>query len=120
MHLGIGTKKRVNHWARAFPFELNGMFTSTHLNVVPLDSYNTLLGMDWLFTHRTKVNCYENSIEFLVDDGDKRILQGNMIPTLVRIVTSMQENHNYRKGCVLFAMHVSINKGEDVDDNEFF
>ena len=29
------TKKKVHHWVRACAFELNGMPTSTHLNVFP-------------------------------------------------------------------------------------
>lgn len=46
--LAMGTKKIVHHWVRACEFELNGMPTSTHLNVLPLGSYNMLLGMDSL------------------------------------------------------------------------
>jgi len=36
VQLAIGTKKRVHHWVRACAFELNGMSTTTHLNVLPL------------------------------------------------------------------------------------
>ena len=46
MKLAIGTKKRVHHWVRACAFDLNGMPTEAHLNVLPLGSYNMLLGMD--------------------------------------------------------------------------
>ena len=66
--LAIGTKRRVHHWVRSRAFELNGMPTLSHLNVLPLGSYSMFLGMDWLFTHRTKVDYYENSIECLDDD----------------------------------------------------
>jgi len=41
-----GTKKRVHHWVRDYAFELNGMPTSTHLNVLPLGSYSMIFGMD--------------------------------------------------------------------------
>ena len=63
VQLDTSTKKRVHHWVRAYAFDLNGMSTSTHLNVFSLGSYNMLLGMDWLYLHRTKVDCYEKSIE---------------------------------------------------------
>jgi len=33
-----------------------------------------ILGMDWLFTKWTKIECYEKDIECLDDDGEKRIL----------------------------------------------
>lgn len=74
---------------RACTFELNGMLTSTHLNVLPLGSYSILLGMDWLYLHKTKLDCYEKAIKWLDDNGEKRILQGKKKPTSVRMVTSM-------------------------------
>lgn len=72
--MAIGTKRRVHHWVRPCVFELNGMPRSTHLNVLPLGSYSMLLGMDWLFIHKTKVDYYDKVIEFLDDDGERRIL----------------------------------------------
>ena len=70
MQLATGTKKRVHNWVRACAFELNGMTTSMHLNLPPLGSYNILLGMDWLYLYRTKVDCYENNIECLDENGE--------------------------------------------------
>jgi len=94
------------------------MPTSVHLNVLILGSYNMLLGMDWFYPHRSKLDCYENIIECLDDDGEKRILQGEKKPTSMRMVTTMQAKHNYRKGCVLFIVHVPSDKGKDVKDIE--
>jgi len=45
VQLAISTKKRVHHWVRALAFELNGMPTSTHLNVLSLGSYGMLFGV---------------------------------------------------------------------------
>ena len=75
VQLAIGTKKRVHHWVRACSFELNSMPKKTHLNVLPLGSYSMLLGMDWLYLQRTKVDCYDKAIDCLDDNGEKRILQ---------------------------------------------
>ena len=36
----------------------------------------------------------------------------------VRMVTTMKEKHSHRKGCVLFAVHISNYKGKDVEDAE--
>jgi len=51
------------------------MSAPTYLNVIPLGSYIMLLGMEWFYIHRTKVDFYDKVIEFLDDDGDMRILQ---------------------------------------------
>jgi len=109
-------KKRVHHWVRAYAFDLNGMPTATHLNVLPLHSYNMFLGMHWLYLHRTKVYCYEKSIECVDDNGEPRVLQGKKKATSVRMVTAMQAKHSRRKGCKLFVVHISSDKGKEVED----
>eukprot|EP00253_Pinus_taeda_P034736 PITA_34736 len=118
VQLAIKTKKRGHHWVRACAFELNGMPTSTHLNFLPFRSYNMILDKDWLFTHKTKVDCYEKATEFLDYNGEKRILQGKKNPTLMRMVTTMHAKCNCKKGCVLFVVHVSSDKGKDVENDE--
>jgi len=118
VQLATGTKKRVYHWVRAYAFELNGMPTSTHLNVLLLGSYSMLLGMDWLYLHRTKVEFYDKAIACLDDNGEQRFLQGKKNATSIRMVTIMQEKRNRRKGCVLFAVQISSDKGKDVEDTK--
>ena len=67
-----------------------------------------LLGMDWLYFYRTKVDCYDKSIECVVDNGEQRVLQGNKKDTSVRMVTTIQAKRSHRKGCVLFAIHFLV------------
>jgi len=74
VELAIGTKKRVHHWVRACEFGLNGMPTTTHLNVFPLGLYNMILGMDWPYLHETKVDFFYKAIECVDDSGEKRAL----------------------------------------------
>ena len=73
VQLLIVIKKRVDHWLRNFSFELNGMSTLAHLNVIFLGSYS-MLGMDWLYLQRTKVEFYDNVIECVDNNGEHRIL----------------------------------------------
>lgn len=107
MQLAIGTKKRFHHRVRSCEFYLNGMSTLAHLNVLPLEPYNMLLGMDWLYIHRTKVDCYDKAIECLYDDGERRILQGKNKHASVRMVIVMQATCSSKKGCVMFEIHIS-------------
>ncbi len=116
VQLAIGTKKQFHHWVRASTFYLNGMLTATHLNVLLLESYSVLLGIDWFHLHRTKVDCYDRSIECLDDNGEQRVLKGKKKATLVRMVTTMQENRSRRKWCALFTVHISSDKGKKVED----
>ena len=110
VQLATGTKKRVHHWVRACTFDLNGMSTAAYLNVLSLRSYNMLLGMDWLYLHRTKVDCYDKAIECVDDDGEPRVLQGKKKTTSVRMVTTMQAKCSRMKWCKLFAVHIYSDK----------
>ena len=40
------------------PLVMNGLVTCVDLNVLPLGSYDVLIGMDWLEAHRVKLDCY--------------------------------------------------------------
>jgi len=49
-------KKQAHQWVRTCVVDLNGMSTTTHLNVLVLGSYNMLFGIDWLYLNRTNVD----------------------------------------------------------------
>ena len=59
---------------------------------------------------------YDKAIECLDDNGEPRVLQGRKKSTLVRMVTTMQVKHSRRKGYMLFIVHISSDKGKEVDD----
>lgn len=65
------------------------MPTTTHLNVMSLVSYNMLLGMDWLYLHKTKVDYYNKYIKCVDNNGKPRVLQGKKKATSVSMVTTM-------------------------------
>ena len=46
------------------------------LNVLPLGSYDVLIGMDWLEAHRTKIDCYNKTFECLDEEGNLRVVKG--------------------------------------------
>lgn len=92
------------------------MPTATYLNLLLLGSYNMLLGIDQLYLHRTKVDCYDKAIECVDDNEEPRILQGKKKATSVMMVTTMQPKHNCIKVCKLFAVHISSDKGKEVED----
>ena len=45
------------------PLVMNGLVTCVDLNVLPLGSYDALIGMDWLEAHRVKLDYYNKTFE---------------------------------------------------------
>ena len=48
VQLDTGTKRKVSEIIEKFPLDMDGLFTYTNLNILPLGSYDILIGMDWL------------------------------------------------------------------------
>ena len=51
VQLATRTKRKVMEVVRKFPIELNEFLTTTYLNILPLGSYDELIGLDWLEKH---------------------------------------------------------------------
>ena len=55
---------------------MNGLVTCAVMNVLPLGSYDILIGMDWSEAHREKLDCYNKTFECLDEEGNLRVVKG--------------------------------------------
>ena len=62
---------------------MDGLVTYANLNVLPLGSYDILIGMDWLEMHRVKLDCYNKTFECMDEEGNQRFVRG--IPKVISI-----------------------------------
>jgi hypothetical protein len=65
-----------------------------------------LIGMDWLVAHKTKLDCYNKTLECENGEGRRITLQGIQKPVSVRQISSLQVKKYCRKGCPLYAIQV--------------
>ena len=56
VQLAIGTKRKVNSYAKDCELVMNDFITHADLNILPLGSYDMLIGMDWLEKHGVMLN----------------------------------------------------------------
>ena len=73
VQLAIGTKRKVSEVVEKFPLVMDGSVTYVDLNVLPLGSYDILIGMDWLKVHRVKLDCYNKNFECMDEEGNPRL-----------------------------------------------
>jgi hypothetical protein len=106
VQLATGTKRKVTKVMEACQFEMNGMNTHETLNILPLGSYDMLIGLDLLKAHQVKLDCFNITLECEDDKGNKRVLQGVQKPMSMRQIPSLQLKRYCRKGCSLYAIHV--------------
>ena len=98
------TKRKVNKVVERCPLDKDGIFTHSDLNVIPLGSYDVLIGMDW--AHGVKIQCYNKTFECLNEEGKLRVVRGIPQVISIRQASAMQLNKFYGKGGRLYATHV--------------
>ena len=86
---------------------MNQFETSVKLNVLPLGSYDVLIGMDWLEQHRVVLNCFDKKISYLNNEGEIVTIKG--IPRKTRIIhtSALQLKRVVQKGCKAFAVAIT-------------
>jgi predicted aspartyl protease len=69
VQLVIWAKRKINELVKYFPIDINGINTKVDVKTMPLGSYDFIIGMDWLEKHHDVLDCYNNKIIYLDEDG---------------------------------------------------
>jgi hypothetical protein len=104
--LATRAKRKINELVKDCQIDMNGLNTKVHVNIIPLGSYDCLIGMDWLEKHHVVLDCYNKTITCLDEEGKQGKIQGIPRVVDVREISTMQLKKNFRKGCQVFATHM--------------
>ena len=77
---------------------MNGLKTHAYLNILPLGSYDLLIGMDWLEKHRVILNCYDKTFSCLDDKGNTIVVKGIPRKVTIREIPALQMKRYVHKG----------------------
>ena len=61
VQLATGAKRKFNEMVKSCLIEMNALNTKEDLNILPLGSYDCLIGMDWLDQHHDILYFYNNN-----------------------------------------------------------
>ena len=106
VQLATGAERRINEMVNECPMEMNGLSTRANLNIIPLGSYDCLIGMDWLDKHHVFLDYYNKAFTCLDEEGNLRTVQGIPRVVTIREVSTLQLKKRFRKGCQIFAAHM--------------
>ena len=87
------------------PF-MNGLITCVDMNVLPLGSYDVLIGMYWLEAHRVKIDCYNKTFKCMDEEGNPVVVKGILKVISVRQVSVMQLKKLCRNGFQLYVGNI--------------
>ena len=70
VQLATKAKRKITEFVKVCPLEMNGMKTFEDLNIIPLDSYDVLIGMDWLDAHHAVLDFHNKTYTCLDEEGN--------------------------------------------------
>jgi hypothetical protein len=113
VQLATGTKRRIHDMVRSCSISINGVNTSIDLNIIPLGSYDILIGMDWLDKHHAILDCHKRKFTCLDGDGKQSTVKGVPRSISIREISTIHIKRCFRKRCQLYVAHV-----EDPDNTK--
>jgi hypothetical protein len=102
----------------AYPMNMNALNTREDLNIIPLGSYDYLIGMDWLGQHHVFLDCYNKEFTCLDKEGNLRTVQGITKVGTIKEVSSLQLKKSYKKGYQIFVAHMEETHKDKVPNIE--
>jgi hypothetical protein len=99
-------ERKIIEMVKACLMDINGLGTKDYLNIIPLRSYDCLIGMDCLDLHHVVLYCYNKAFTYLDKEGNLKTIQS--IPRVVTIkeFPALQLKKIYMKRCQVFAVHM--------------
>jgi hypothetical protein len=97
VQLATGTKRKVTEVILACQFIMSGLPTQATLNILPLGSYYLLISMDWLASQKTKLECYNKTLECNDEERRKLTLKGIQNHVSMRQISTLQVKKYCRK-----------------------
>ena len=102
----MGAKRKINELVKDCQIDMNGLNMKVDVNIIPLGSYDCLIDMDWFEKYPDVLDCYNNTIACLDEEGKQGKIQGIPRAVVVRETSTMQLKKIFRKGCWVFASHM--------------
>jgi hypothetical protein len=106
VQLATRAKRKVIEMVKSCPMDMNGLSIREDLNILPLGSYDCLIGMDWLDHHHAILDYHNKAFPCLDEEGNPKKVQGIPRAVTIRETSTMQLKKCYRKGCQIFAAHM--------------
>jgi len=106
VQLATGTKRKVTDFVKCCALDMNGFISQADLNILPLGSYDVLIGMDWLEKHTVLLDFYDKSFSCIDDKGNKVTVKGIARKVMIREIFALQLKRSVQKGCKVFVVHL--------------
>ena len=88
--------------------------------MLPLGSYDVLIGMDWMKRHKVILNCFKKTFICLNDKGERTTVTWIRRKIYVRQISALQMKMDVRKCYKVFVVHIVNNEQFYKEDKTCF
>jgi hypothetical protein len=120
VYLTTGAKRKFNEVVKACPMDMNGLGNMEDFNIIPLGSYELLIGMDWWYQHHAILDYYNNEFTCLDEEGNLSTIQGIPREIILRDISTFQLKKSYKKGCQICFSHMEETPKDKVPNIEYY
>ena len=106
VQLAMSTKWKVYEIVIYYEVNLNGFPTRINLNILLLQFYDVLIGMELFEQHHVMIDCINNSILCTDSQGNQKKIQGTPKKVFIRQIYSLQVKKCITEGCKLFIVNI--------------
>jgi hypothetical protein len=89
VQLATRTKRRIHDMVKGCSIIINGVNTNVDLNIIPLGSYDIIIGMDWLDKHYVVLDCHSKTFTCLDEYGKQNIVKGVPRPISISEISAL-------------------------------
>jgi hypothetical protein len=97
VQLATRTKRRINEMVIGCPISLNRVNNNVDLNIMPLGSYDIIIGMDWLDKHHIVLDCHNKTFTCIDEERKHSNMKGIPRPISIREISALQLKRCFRK-----------------------
>ncbi|KAJ9553018.1 LOW QUALITY PROTEIN: hypothetical protein OSB04_017063 [Centaurea solstitialis] len=97
---------KANKVVKKCTLSLVGRYFSIDLIPIKIESFDIIIGMDWMSNHRATICCAEKIVLITLSDGSVFEVQGEKPKRDIKIVSYMKMRSHLRKECMAFMAHV--------------
>ena len=97
VQLATGSKGKVTSLVKNCQLMMNYFLTHVNVNILPLGSYDLLIGMDWLEEHKVLLNCFDKTFTCTDNNGNNIKVKGIPRKVTIREITALQMKRSVRK-----------------------
>ncbi|XP_071731142.1 uncharacterized protein [Rutidosis leptorrhynchoides] len=112
VEVGSGKTVPVTTSVSGISIEIDGSIFLVTCLVMPIPSFDVVLGMNWLSCHKASIQCHKKLISFPLSDGTRVIALGERGEFGCPLILMMKARKSLAKGCDSFLAYVIDAKKE--------